>query len=307
MSLKHIKNKIRGVDKTHKVTKAMEAVSAVKMRKSQERALLGRPYAVAAINVLARLGKSFDALRHLLVIVRPVEKICMVVVTSDRGLAGNLNSSVLKAVHDEIRYRGLPPDRYVFICIGNKGYEHFSKRGFQVLHHTVNVSDDVRHEDLEEVSNLLARLYASGQCDLALMVFTLFISTFEHTAIVRTVLPLNADELVATVRDITPTKGKFTHDSAYAQAPVLNIGYIVEPDPESVLSELLPYLLRIMVYHALLEAKASEHSSRMVAMKNASDKARDMSKDLTRTFNKVRQTLITREMSEIIGGLEAMR
>jgi len=305
MSLKSIKNKIKGVDKTHKVTKAMEAVSAVKMRKSQERALSGRPFAVAALNVLKRVGGSFDASAHPLVVVRPVEKICIVVVTSDKGLAGSLNSAVLKAVHDELARRGLPKESYEFICLGRKGYEHFAKRGFKVVHHAVNISDSVQHEDLEEVSALVANLYVGKRCDLALVVFTSFLSTFEHSAVVRTLLPLTPSEIEATVRDITPQKGRYAEDAE--REPIETLRYEVEPDTETVLNELLPYLLRITVYHALLEAKASEHSSRMVAMKNASDKARDMSKDLRREFNKARQSLITREVSEIVGGIEAMR
>jgi len=307
MSLKIIKNKIRGVNKTHKVTKAMEAVSAVKMRKSQERALLGRPYAVAALNVLKRVGGSFDASSHPLVSVREVKRIAIVVVTSDKGLAGNLNSAVLKAVHDEIERRGIVSEQYEFICLGRKGYEHFAKRGFKVIHHAQNISDGVEHKDLEEITSLLANRFTNKDYDLCLIVFTSFISTFEHNAVVRILLPLNPSEIEATVRDITPARGRYAKEEQSREPITATLRYEVEPSVEVVLNELLPYLLGINVYHAMLEAKASEHSSRMVAMKNASDKARDMSKDLTREFNKERQTLITREVSEIVGGIEAMR
>ena len=283
----------------------MEAVSAVKMRKSQERALAGRPFAVAALNVLKRVGGSFDASAHPLVVPRAVERICIVVVTSDKGLAGNLNSAVLKAVHDEMSRRGLREENYEFICLGRKGYEHFAKRGFKILHHAININDGVEHADLEAVSAIAADRYALGECDLCLIIFTSFLSTFEHVAVVRTLLPLTSREIEATVRDITPRKGRYAEDAE--RAPIETLHYEVEPDTLTVLNELLPYLLRINVYHALLEAKASEHSSRMVAMKNASDKARDMSKDLRREFNKARQSLITREVSEIVGGIEAMR
>lgn len=285
----------------------MEAVSAVKMRKSQERALAGRPYAVAALNVLKRVGGSFDASSHPLVAVREVKRIALVVVTSDKGLAGNLNSAVLKAVHDEIGRRGIPEQMYEFICLGRKGYEHFAKRGFNVIHHALNISDAVEHKDLEEISAILSTRFTKGDYDLCLIVFTSFVSTFEHSAVVRTLLPLNPSEIETTVRDITPKRGRYAQEDESREPISASLRYEVEPNVETVLNELLPYLLSINVYHALLEAKASEHSSRMVAMKNASDKARDMSKDLTREFNKERQTLITREVSEIVGGIEAMR
>lgn len=303
--LKEIKNKIKGIEKTHKVTKAMEAVSAVKMRKSQERAMKGRPYATAAISILRRVGGSFDALKHPLVVSRDVRNVCLTVITSDKGLAGSLNGAVLKAANDEIRRRGLTTETCSFICIGRKGYEHFAKRGFKVLHYAENISDDVRHDELLEVSRLLSRGYEKGTFDLALLIYTNFVSTFEQRAAVRTALPLNPTDLARMVHDITPARGRYAKEEENGSNGSLL--YTVEPDPASVLHELLPFLLRISVYHALLEGKASEHSARMVAMKNASDKARDLSKDLTREFNKARQSLITREVSEIVGGIEAMK
>lgn len=305
MSLKLIKTKIRGIDKTHKVTKAMEAVSAVKMRKSQERALTGRPYAVAAINILKRLGSSFDASRHPLVMRRAVERICIIVVTSDRGLAGSLNSAVLKSVNEEIARRGLPKESYTLLCLGKKGSEHFAKRGFKVAYQRHSIADDVRHADLAEISHLAAALYRDEKCDLVLMAFTNFVSTFEQKASIRVILPLEPEELERIVRDITPRRGKFAESKEHEVLG--NTLYTMDAEPEAILNELFPFLVQVGVYHALLEAKASEHSARMVAMKNASDKARDLSKELTRSYNKARQALITREVSEIVGGIEAMR
>lgn len=305
MSLKQIKSKIRGIDKTHKVTKAMEAVSAVKMRKSQARALSGRPYALAAVSILSRLSGSYEASRHPLLKRREVKKAAVIVITSDRGLAGSLNSSVIRTVEAELRTRGLSATNATLICLGKKGAEYFSKRGFNVTYRTDNVSDDVTHGDLEVVSAKVAELYMQGEVDAVLVAFTSFISTFEQKATVRSVLPLDVAELVSLVKDIIPAKGRYAHIADLE--PALPTSYTIEPDAEAVLNELFPFLLRVSVYHALLEAKASEHSARMVAMKNASDKARDLSKELTREYNKARQSLITREVSEIVGGMEAMR
>jgi F-type H+-transporting ATPase subunit gamma len=305
MSLKQIKSKIRGIDKTHKVTKAMEAVSAVKMRKSQARALAGRPYAKAAVSILSRLSGSFEATRHPLLARREVKRGAVVVITSDRGLAGSLNSSMIRAVEAELKTRGFGKDNTKLLCIGKKGAEYFAKRNFDITYRTENVSDDVSHTELEVVSNSVAGLFASGEIDLALVAFTSFISTFEQKPVVRKVLPLDVAELVGLVKDIIPARGKFA-DVANLEAPAPT-AYTIEPDAETVLNELFPFLIRMSIYHTLLEAKASEHSARMVAMKNASDKARDLSKELNREYNKARQSLITREVSEIVGGMEAMK
>jgi F-type H+-transporting ATPase subunit gamma len=304
MSIKTIKSKIRGIDKTHKVTKAMEAVSAVKMRKSQARALSGRPYALAAVSILSRLSGSHEATRHALLERREVKRVAVVVVTSDRGLAGSLNSSVIRAVDSELRARGLSTPHVSMFCLGKKGAEHFFKRGFEVVYRADNVSDDVSHEELEVVSGKLADSYITGAIDVAIIAFTSFVSTFEQRPVIRTVLPFDVTELLSLVKDIIPARGKYADIAKLEPAPPT--AYTIEPDAEAILNELFPFLLRISVYHTLLEAKASEHSARMVAMKNASDKARDLSKELNRKYNKARQSLITREVSEIVGGMEAM-
>lgn len=304
MSLKQTKNKIRGISKTHKVTKAMEAVSAVKMRKSQSRAISGRPYAIAALNILKRLGGSLDAIHHPLVVARPVKRITIAVITSDRGLAGSLNSATIKKVYEVIKRYKLERNEVSLVCFGRKSYEHFLKRGFEVIFHEVNISDDVLHTDLVNVSRMLSERYENNETDLCVVVYTNFVSTFEQKASARVVLPLELKEIEGMVGEILPKKGKF---SELRRADTSATVYTIEPDAESVLNELMPFLLQISVYHALLESKASEHSARMVAMKNASDKARDLTKELTREYNKARQALITREVSEIVGGIEAMR
>lgn len=302
MSLKLIKGKIRGIDKTHKVTKAMEAVSAVKMRKSQERALKGRPYAVAALSVLKRVSRSVGDRTHVFVAERPVSKICMIVVTSDKGLAGSLNSSVLKQAENTIAKANLSKESIGIIAVGKKGYEHFNKRGYTMLGYVENLGDDVTSDELAATTAQAVELFKSSY-DQVLVVYNQFKSTFEQEAVARQVLPLKADELEEVVRGILPVEGKY---AAEADAPERSEIYTIEPNEEIVLETLFPYLIQIMLYHSLLEAKASEHSARMVSMKNASDKARDLSKELTLKLNKARQAQITREVSEIVGGIEAM-
>lgn len=304
MSLKDIKLKIKSVDRTRKVTKAMEAVSAVKMRKSQVRALTTRPYAAAALSILERLSVSLAVLRHPLTESRPVSKAALVVVTSDKGLCGVLNAAALKEAYALAQSLGLPKESISIYAFGRKGAEFFERRGYQVVERFENVSDDIAIPDFARVSGDISAAFTAKRFDRVDVVYTNFKSTFEQKALSHQVLPLSLPNISAMVDGILPVKGKFASvRTESAKGPAT---YTVEPSPESVLDTLLPQLVSVLFFHALLETKASEHSARMVAMKNASDRSRDRSKSLTRTFNKARQAMITREVSEIVGGIEAM-
>lgn len=302
MGLKDIKLKIQSVNRTRKVTKAMEAVSAVKMRKSQVRALSGRPYASAALSILERLSPSLQSVSHPLTIDRPVNRVALVVVTSDKGLCGVLNTAVLKEAVQTLSELGLAKDAVEVYAFGRKAAEFFERRGYRCHERFDNVSDDISIDDFAHVSLSLVEGFLLGAYDRVDVVYTEFISTFEQKAVSHQVLPLSTDAFRSIVESIAPTKGAFAEDASEAAAPF----YTVEPNAEEVLEALIPRMVGVLIYHALLESKASEHSARMVAMKNASDKSRDLSKSLTRTFNKARQAVITREVSEIVGGIEAM-
>jgi F-type H+-transporting ATPase subunit gamma len=304
MSLKDIKVKIKSVDRTRKVTKAMEAVSAVKMRKSQGRAITGRPYASAALSILERMSVSLAEVKHPLTESRTLKNVAVVVVTSDKGLCGALNSSVLKQASALLESLNLPKDSISIYAFGKKGVEFFERRGYSVVGKFENVSDDVPLSELATVSNDIAKAFSDKRYDRVYTVYTRFKSTFEQEAVSRIALPLSIAALSEAVDGITPQKGKFA-DVKKDRMPAPSY-YTVEPSPEAVLDTLIPRLVGVLFYHALLENKASEHSARMVAMKNASDKSRDLSKLLTRKFNKARQAMITREVSEIVGGIEAM-
>lgn len=304
MSLRDIKTKIRSVDRTRKVTKAMETVSAVKMRKAQGRALSGRPYARAALSILERLSTSLTTLGHPLTEKRAVRRVALVVVTSDKGLCGILNAAVLK---EAARIIALNPDLsvgdYDVYAFGRKAAEYFSRRGYTLKAKFENISDDVSLADLEAVTQEVVDAFTRKAVDHVYVVFTNFKSTFEQEALSHTLLPLSLEDFKVLVAGIVPQRGVFSHTAEAEKAIPF---YTIEPTPEVILETLLPRLAAVFVYHMLLESKASEHSARMVAMKNASDKSRDLSKALTRVFNKTRQAVITREVSEIVGGIEAM-
>ena len=300
--LKQIKTKIVAMKKSQTVTKAMEAVSAAKMRKAQQTALRGRAYARAAASVLSRISGSQEITQHPLSAVRPVEHALYIVITSDKGLAGALNSGVLKAAARDIALSGLDKKDISIIAVGRKANDYFAARGFKI---------EVFHQNISSIDSTLVRAivdeaaarFSAGAFDRVNIVYQNFVSTFEQRPTLRTVFPLSAEDLRSVVGDILPTKGAFSGNSELLDSPQT---YTLEPSYTEVLNAILPMLASVIVYHALLESGASEHSARMVAMKSASDKAAEMQEELTLQFNKARQAAITREVSEITGGMEAM-
>jgi F-type H+-transporting ATPase subunit gamma len=303
-SLKNIKLKILSYKKTGTVTHAMEAVSAVKMRKSQERALGGRAYAAAALSVLERLSGTADLSRHPLMKANQ-GKVCFLVITSDKGLAGSLNSGVIRRIERELSERGLSKDNAVIMAIGRRGGDYFSNRGYEVAEKLENVSDEVSEQQIRELTEKIIHLHSTGTIGTCFIVYQNFISTFEQQPTVRQLIPITQGMITEMIAGIRPARGKYAPQQKEQVAHPA--AYTIEPDADSVLSVLLPRLLNIAVFHALLESKASEHSARMVAMKSATDKAKEKAKDFTRVFNKVRQAAITREVSEITSGIEAMK
>ena len=299
MALKDIKNKIRATDRTRKVTKAMEAVSAVKMRKSQERALYNRGYAEAALRILNNVQNTPDIAKSPYIIKEGARE-CIVVITSDKGLAGSLNSAVLKLV--ETYTKGKDPESIVAICLGRKGYEFCLRKGFDIRYFAVQVRDEISIDDLAEVSEHAVRAYQTADVRMLSVFFQNFITTFAQEAARRQLLPLSSETIVDMIKGIIPKSGRYSESEVRTKGA----DYTFEPSSEEVFNTLIPELTHILLYHALLETKASEHSARMVAMKNASDNAKEVSKKLTLKYNKARQAAITREVSEITGGMEAM-
>jgi F-type H+-transporting ATPase subunit gamma len=301
MALKDIKAKIAATKRMNTVTRAMEAVSAVKMRKTQQSAFAGRPYARAGLSVLARVSGTAESSRHPLMQARAsVARIAVVVLTSDKGLAGGLNSGVLKAV--QLAIAPYAKDAVTVFAYGKKGEEFFARRGYEIAKAYENRRDDVDISVMEDLGQELSEGFRIGLYDQVIAVYSNFKSTFEQAPTARVLLPLSTEGVDALIKDIKPQKGAWSREVS-TEAPT---GYTVESSTGDILSVLVPRLVAVSLYHMLLEAKASEHSARMVAMKNASDKSKEVARDLTRTYNKVRQAAITREVSEIVGGREAL-
>lgn len=281
----------------------MEAVSAVKMRKSQQRAIHARPYARAALRMLGTVAGSHDAANHPLTRERESGKVGIVIITSDKGLAGSLNSAVIRKTEGFIKERNLSAKDLVFISLGKRGYEFTQRHGYQVVHYHTNISDGIDESEFRVISQQITSLQMDTTREFH-VAYTDFRSTFEQEAAVHKILPLSLKVMQKIVGSITPEKGKFAQMNEGEETVA---AYTIEPDPEEVFNALLPRLANVAIFHKLLESKASEHSARMVAMKSATDKAKEIAQELTRKFNKVRQAAITREVSEITSGIEAMR
>lgn len=300
MALKQVKNKIIATKKTGQVTKAMEAVSAVKMRKSQEKAFAGRPYIRSALRILAQLSASEGgSSRRFSNTPKTATKHLLVVVTSDKGLAGSVNSAVLKKADEII----VGKEEVEVIAVGRKAVEYAAREKLTLYGEYTNVSDVITLADVQEISALIVDKFLSGSYKRVSIVYQNFISTFEQNPTVRTILPLDSAEIEYIMRGIKPKTGRFSDTE---EVPTKVADYLIEPSGDEVLNSLVPQLVNIIVYHGLIESKASEHSARMVAMKNATDKSKEIIKSLTIKYNKERQAAITAEVSEITAGAEAM-
>lgn len=302
MALKQIKNKIISTKKTGKVTKAMESVSAVKMRKSQERAFLSRPYIHAAMRILSRVAQSESISSHPLMVKRVgVERVLLLVVTSDKGLAGSVNSAVLKKV-EQFRATNVPFD---VVAVGRKAVEFAGREKIKTIGTYTNIGDEVTVSDVNEITKIVTVAFRDSMTYQKVeVIYQNFISTFEQEPTMRQILPLDPAEVHFIMRGIRPRTGKFSEDTTPADAV---IDHTVEPSAHVVFDSLIPQLVQIIIFHAFLESKACEHSARMVAMKNATDKSKEVAKALTLVYNKARQAAITAEVAEITGGMEAMK
>ncbi len=304
--LKEIKNKIHSVKKTRKVTRAMEAVSAVKMRKSQERARSARAYARSALRILGQVSSVIEFKAHPLIAQHKGGDTVVVLVTSDKGLAGSLNSAVLKMAEQFIENKDENKGNIKWVCIGKRGVDWAERRGYDIVHSVKNVSDNISEAEMEDVTNKITLMQESGEVRKVNVIYTNFKSTFEQEAVMRRVLPLSRGALDDIVSGITPDKGVGAGQPNATDASAVS-DYKIEPNRVTLLDEILPRLTNIVIFHTLLENKASEHSARMVAMKNATDKAGEVAMLLQRKFNKARQAAITAEIGEITSGLEAMK
>ena len=287
-----IRDRIRSVENTAKVTKAMELVAASKMRRAQDRALSARPYAGHMRDVLRSLarpaGGDADGL-HPLLEQRPVRHFAFIHITANRGLAGGLNSNMNRAGAALALERQPHVERVSVISVGRKGRDFFRRAGFPQLAEFTGLGDYPAAADTLPIARIVVEDYAAGEIDQVYIGFQQFVNTAVQRPAVRQILP------------IEPPAEDEDGEAAAGAAD-----FIFEPSPRALLETLLPRYVEMQVYGAVLEAAASEQSARMVAMRAATDAANDMVGGLTLTYNKARQELITSELLDIVGGTAAV-
>jgi F-type H+-transporting ATPase subunit gamma len=281
--LKAIRRRIRSVQNTEKITAAMKAVAAAKLRRAQERAQAARPYADKMREVLVRVAANAGDSRHPLLALRPVRATCLVLITGDRGLAGPFNANLIRTAATYLADRPGP----CLIAVGRTGRDYFHKRGYNLLAEFIGIGDDARLETARSVGAEIVGRYMAGECDEVHLVYARFVNAITSRPVVAPLLPLRRE--------------------AAAQGHDGRTPYIFEPEAEDVLVHLLPHYVDTLVYRALLESKASEHGARMAAMDNASKNAGEVIERLTLLRNRVRQAAITREIAEIVGGANALQ
>ncbi|MGE0313894.1 MAG: F0F1 ATP synthase subunit gamma [Lautropia sp.] len=287
-SSKEIRTKIKSIQNTRKITKAMEMVSAAKMRKAQERMRLARPYGDKIRNIAAHLADANPEYRHPFLVGREtVRKAGLIVVTTDKGLCGGLNTNVLRAVTAKLREHEAAKIPTQVTAIGNKGLGFMQRVGATIVSQATQIGDQPRLEKLIGPVKVQLDAYAAGEIDAVYLAYTTFINTMKQEPVIEQLLPLSAERLKEDSRE-------YSWD------------YLYEPDAQAVLDDLLLRYVEAIVYQAVAENMASEQSARMVAMKAATDNAKKLIDDLQLSYNKARQAAITKELSEIVGGAAAV-
>jgi F-type H+-transporting ATPase subunit gamma len=283
---KEIRTKIKSVENTRKITKAMEMVAASKMRKAQDRMRASRPYAEKIRNVAAHLSFAQSEYRHPFLIKRDVVKnVGLIVVSSDKGLCGGLNTNVLRMSLNQMKTWETEGKGISVSAIGNKGYGFMSRVGAQVKSHITGLGDTPHLEKLIGNIKVMLDAYIAGEIDQLYICYTKFINTMKQVPTMQQLLPLSGEQL---------------------GSPNGHWDYIYEPEAKPVVDELMMRYIESLIYNAVAENMASEQSARMVAMKSASDNAKSVIGELKLVYNKARQAAITKEISEIVGGAAAV-
>lgn len=298
---------MKGFKSTRQVTKAMELVSASKMRRAVQNAQMLRRYALTAWSVLQKVAAVHSG-QHALLTVRPVHRILAVVFTSDRGLCGSFNSNILKALTQYVRgMQNLGPDIEVdFVAVGRKGQVAASRLGGKLLAAFPALSNHPAFRDALPISKLAIDSFMDGTYDRVVLVYSDFISALVQEPTVKPLLPFSETELKSMIESMFPDRRTTKEEEAAMRSLPPVTEYMFEPSAGEVLDRILPRLTELQIYQAALETAASEHSARMVAMRNASDNAADIIDDLTLTYNQSRQSIITAELAELSASKAAL-
>jgi F-type H+-transporting ATPase subunit gamma len=286
-SLIDLRRRIRAVKNTQQITKAMKMIAASRLRKSQERVVNARPFALQSKHLLHDLAARTDPSRHPLLAVREEKTILVLILTADKGLCGSFNTNIIKAAAQFIAANS--EKKIVLGLIGRKGRDFFIRRGYQPAVDRINIFQNLKFEDAREIANMVSDLFTEEKIDAVYLVYNEFKSVLQQRLITERLLPIQA--------------GEFADEQPGAHA---HIDYIYEPSAEALFATMLPGYVRVQVWRALLESAAAENAARMTAMDAATKNATDMIDALTLYMNKVRQAGITREIIEVVSGAQAL-
>ncbi len=287
-----LRRRIKSIQSTKKITRAMELIAASRIVRAQQRVLAARPYIEQLTAVIANLSRAGGGLNHPLLETRePVSTVGFIVVTADRGLCGGYNANMQRATERAVAREQAAGRDYRLIAVGRKGNNFFRYRKYRLDGSFAGFSETPTYEDARAIAAEVMARYESGEIDQAQLIYTRFLSLGSQRAVERQLLPLDPDAIVETV----PGDEAGTADA-----------YEFEPSPEEILAELLPRYVEARLFGALLEAAASEQVARQRAMKAATDNANELIKNLDRVANRARQEMITTEIMEIVGGAEGM-
>jgi len=292
---KEIRGKIANFESTKKITKAMEMISVSKMRKAQERMRAARPYAEKVRNIAAHLGQANPEYVHAFMKPNTAKVVGMIVVSTDKGLCGGLNTNVLRGVTNKLRDVQAAGMSTQAVAIGNKGLGFLNRIGAKVVSQVTQLGDRPHLERLIGPVKVLLDAYANGELNAVYLTYTRFINTMKQEVVMEQLLPLSAVQMQEQARD-----SEAKHGSKHGW------DYIYEPDAQSVINDLLVRYVEALVFQAVAENMASEHAARMVAMKAATDNAGNVIGELKLVYNKTRQAAITKELSEIVSGAAAI-
>jgi F-type H+-transporting ATPase subunit gamma len=308
---KEIRTKIKSVENTRKITKAMEMVAASKMRKAQERMRAARPYAEKIRNVAAHLSHAHPEYKHPFLVTRDqVKSVGLIVITSDKGLCGGLNTNVLRQSLNKMKEWETAGKTVAVTAIGNKGLGFMSRIGANVQSQIIGLGDAPHMEKLIGPIKVMLDAYVNGEVDAVYVSYTRFINTMKQEAVMEQLLPLT-DEFADQGPQASHAADKVTASDVVESVVQVGVAkghwdYIYEPEAKELIDELMVRYVESLVFHSVSENMASEQSSRMVAMKAASDNAKNVIGELKLVYNKARQAAITKEISEIVGGAAAV-
>ncbi len=298
---REIKRRIRSVQSTQKITRAMEMVAAAKLRRAEERAQAARPYSRSIKSSIARILQYSKDIGHPLMEKNDSPQKCVVVFSSDRGLCGSYNSNVIRRASQEVA--GLSLDQVSIVAVGRKARDHFRRREYNVRGEYLDMEDRPGLSHAQEIGSYLSGLFLEGSVGEVWVIYSEFVNVMINRPRAVQLLPMDGEQIQREVEASSGQEGIVEQESAEDRQENL---YRYEPEPELVLDALLPRLVYSQFYTALLEAKASEFGSRMAAMKTATENAKEMIWKLTLAYNKARQAAITQEILEIVNTSEAL-